>query len=271
MRFDSELFFEKYLNSLGYYEGKHFEYEEDIGRSTRPDYRLRAVTPPIIFEVKSYSNESKQSRVLVKRAEENSQRIVRGLHFAPAIHLNPYKKTRAKFDKARLQFRPYRDDHACVLVLDKASGFLIDFSPAIFAGAVFGDVQLVISRATGESRWRFGGNGVLQPKMNTTFSAVCGLEKIKPDHKKLMNIFKREHGSISEKLLECADFQTFADLYKEIAKRHKLNPDKEIIKATVILNPHARIPINTSLFSGTHDEVWRFDDSGKFISHQNNT
>ena len=36
----SELLFEQYLNSLGYQEGEHFEYEPDLGKSKRPDYIL---------------------------------------------------------------------------------------------------------------------------------------------------------------------------------------------------------------------------------------
>jgi len=264
-RTDSELLFEQYLNSLGHHEGVQFEYEEDIGHSTRPDYRFGKETPPIVFEVKSFSSESRQSRAISQQAEENAKRMAQGKGFGLAMHLNQYKEQRAKVEKARVQFKAYRHDHVCIPVLDRNTGFLIDFEPRILAGSLFGDVTLVTPRGGGKSYWTFGSNGILQPQMNTSFSAVCALDVIKPDHKKLMDIFQKEYGSISETLLECGDFPTFSKLCNEISDKHGLDPERKIVKATVIMNPHARISITPQFFSGEYDEVWGFDKNGGFV------
>ena len=65
-RYPSELLFERYLNSLGYNEGAHFDYEPDLGPPEHPDYRLKTVSPGVLFEVKSHSRESNQSKAVWK-------------------------------------------------------------------------------------------------------------------------------------------------------------------------------------------------------------
>lgn len=254
-RHPSELLFERYLNSLGLNEDEHFDHEPDLGPPEHPDYQLRVLSPAVLFEVKSYSRESQQSKTLWKQAEENGRRIESGEELAEAMRLDPYGETRNKVEKARQKFRNFRNTNPCVLVLEKGDGLLVDHEPNMLAAALFGDMQLVTNTATGKSHWQFGPNGVLRGDTNTTISAVCALQLIRPEADKLKSIVSTKKGT------DHMGFGDYKKLYDKVQIETGLNPNKEIVRVRTIINPFARISFDHSIFSGPFDEIYLSDST----------
>lgn len=246
---ESELLLEQYLSSLGHKPGVDFEYEPDLRGPSVIDYIFHKHNPPVLFEIKEFSGESKQDAILMSSANSGS-----------AVMLNPYVAVRQKIQEAKKQFKPYKQKYACVLVMYKGQSLTADLDSTMMAGAAYGDLAISFNQQTGQSCWLFQNNGLILPNRNTTFSAICSIDRYFPDKAPASRAFWKKYKAIPESL-DKDFYKTYLDFCKEQGFDH----NKSCLRVTAIINPFAKHPIDESVFKGQYDSIYITDlSNGRF-------
>jgi len=251
----SEELFEHYLDNNGY-EGL-WEYEAPVkGQEKKPDYILDWQGGQVFFEVKE------------TQAQELSQEVAR--------FFDPYKKVRAKIDKARPQFRSLAA-HNCSLVLHNVDDPDVCVDPLHVLAAMLGNLgfsedinletgqviegsfQNIFMRADRNSG-RNGGK-MLNPDTgkprNTRIGSIIIVE-IYRDRAQLREAGRR---IVIERESELGRGLTPPErigITAEVLRRHN-NICRDVVRVVVVENPFAQNALPDGLFRGEYDERWRWN------------
>jgi excisionase family DNA binding protein len=241
----SELLFEEYVDE---FELGPLEHEPPYPPATRSiDYRLSHKGQWLWFEVKEFADDP-------------------NLTDSGGGAFDPHVGIRAKISKAAAKFRDY-DGECCSLVLFNERFNLVDIcTPRIVLGAMLGSVgfSIPMNLETGEQVGPvtnfFGDGGKLihphvRTPQNTTISAVIALERFA--------IGQKEHQIAVEKK-EIAEQRSLS--LEEHLAMSKANPTayaRQVLRAIVYENPHAKKPLPPDIFTGPFDERW--GQSGDYI------
>lgn len=115
----SEVLFEAYLQA----QGISYDYEPKIaGKKKQLDYRLDWTGRELFCEVKELHASSAAPR---------------------SGHFDPYRGLRKEIHEARKQFKEYKADHCCVLVIHNIDDWEFRDWPYVLLGAMLGDASLV--------------------------------------------------------------------------------------------------------------------------------
>jgi hypothetical protein len=200
----SELLFEQYLVSQGI---TAFEFEKVWpGIPTHPDYTFKHDEIDYVFDVKEFKDEE-----FVPPA-------------AGAFAIEPYGRIRAKINRARSQFK-YFKDKPCCLVLYTLDPFVRLTEPHVVLSAMYGDLGFT-------TYWDLTTGSIVP---NSTHRAFL-------HNGKMFRFESRQPQN-----------QTISAL---ITLRHTKNAQLGVI---VWENHLARIPFPRSVFCGPNDERWGKD------------
>lgn len=233
----SELLFEDYLRGVPL----DFGYEAEMpGRTKRPDYRVEFEGRPYWFEVKELLHP--ESR--------------------PTGGFDPTPPFEGKIDKARKKFAGFKDD-PCVLVLHGCKSIyrlpMID----VIVSAAFGE-RITLEPACGQTladepfRFKFRGKAKLGPNRNTTISAIAILQHYELQSR-LVDAFYRvrkklERGEEVGPLGYAEEFELMKDIENKVEF-------KDSVRALILENPYARIPLPSAFPLGPLDQRWGVKDS----------
>jgi hypothetical protein len=240
----AEVVFEEYLTG----QSITWEYETLAGHR-KPDYLIPHNDGKCIVEV--------------KQIEDPNPRPTEGF--------NPYRFVRAKIDRARKQFREYKN-LPCALAVYSESMFG-PYEPSILLSAAFGpgyqqagrdysklDPNPSFYRFLKQSELpedkHFLADAMLSPAANTTFSAIVMITRFRI-RKLDLEVWKRRYAQ------QEADqpIENQFDLLNELAptlgqSRHV----EETIRVITIENCHRRLPFPEDLFRGRFDQRWGWKD-----------
>jgi hypothetical protein len=237
----SESLFQAYLDL------HNFRWEREPvlpGKAKRPDYLVHLEKRLCWFEVKEFNDPK------VK----------------PTGGFSPCPPIAKKIEEARKQFKEYKSD-CCALVLHNCTSVYRNMQVHTVLSAAFGE-RVELEPSTGPRvhddppRFKFRGRSRLNPKLNTSVSAIAILE----------------HYELQERLADA--FQELRERYKrgdepgpfafsEILQERNDFPGVITYSGTVrirlLRNPFARYPFPDSIFRGPFDQHWGIDkDSGWF-------
>jgi len=234
----SELLFERYLRSLPL----DFAYEPKVpGRTKRPDYKVMIGGKLCWFEVK----------------EMDEPKLARTGGFDPTP---PFEE---KINAVRKQFREFKDD-CCVLVLHGCKSiFRLPMTPEIVSAA-FGE-RIRVEPQCGQTLadepfdFQFRGNAMLRPDANTTISAIVILQHYQLEWRWVEAFYrirkKVEIGLEVGPLAYAEEFEAMDDAEKKIEF-------EDSVRAVILENPYARIPLPQNGLPGPFDQRWGVNGSG---------
>jgi len=232
-----ETLFEKYLQQNGYLD---YDFEPEIeGADAKPDYRIRTRAGEILADVKDFEPDD-----------------VRLLKTGTGGAIDVHRRIRNRIEKLKNKFKTMRGSTPCVGVLH-SPGIAVDVypeDPDVMLAAMHGNITISIPfderrKVFDSSRTRYGfGKGAqLQPKKNTTISALLTLRNVPVGEFRI----ERHLNHISEER-EPEFGDAFADL----------GPDQESQAGLIIWeNPYAANPLPRSVFCGPFDERWGVDEA----------
>jgi hypothetical protein len=249
----SDLLFEDYLKAHG---REDFVYEEPLpGSSKVPDYQLRADPKPLLFEVKSFDVEP-----------------TKGFGY-----FDPYGPTRRKITKAAEKFKQL-EGYSCSLVLHYDGPGLIMLEPWVILGAMLGDIgfEIPFDQSTqaleaARSAQVFGKDGrmiqyskggIPDRPVNTRINSVIVIEQYPLGQKRFGKYYdalraeRAENAGSLDAALEC---------YGEVraARGTERDVSLRVVRAVVVENPYAPIPLRRDLFVGPCDERFGADPDGR--------
>lgn len=237
-RTHAELLFEDYLRRLTV----DFAYEPNVpGCRKRPDYRVVIKGRCHWFEVKElWDPES-----------------------IPTSGYDPTPPFEEKIDKARKKFAEFKDD-CCILVLHGCKSiYRLPMIPEVVSAA-FGE-RIGLEPKGGQTladeplRFKFGGKAKLRPGVNTTISAIIILQHYRLEWRFVEAFYrtrrKMETGETVGPLAYAEEFQSMDDSEKKI-------DFADSVRAVILENPHARIPLVRGQLLGPLDQLWGMDASG---------
>jgi uncharacterized protein len=240
-----ERLFEAYLRGLEIpYKYEHEHKEDFPGRKKSPDFLVRWNGTKVICDVKD--------------THRRRECPTGGAMF------DPYLPIRKKIDKARRQFREYKDS-PCVLVLYNVNDWEFRDDPQILYGAMLGDLGFtvpVMSSATQDvarsvqevllnngRMWRHG------EVRNTTFSAIAVLSEFEVPNR----AYYEERSEAWARIPRGLNPSERLERQFEWAKcNHRSRILRREPRCVVVENPSAAIPLETTAFSGPYDERYRF-------------
>lgn len=249
---ESEKLLEEYFLNKGLVSEKDFFYERDLGKPKKIDFYVERLNT--LFEVTEFNRENDQDKLLLQTRETKGM-----------VRLDSYSLIRNKIDEKREQFKPYKEDYVCVLVLHRGDSIAASLEPELLAGAMFGDISMRFSSVGEQTYTFFGRNGALKPSINRTFSAVAVVQEVFPDRKAAAAEFWRSH---KEEDLENLSVQDLTKKYEAWSQSVGYDLEKRVISLRVLLNPFAKKPMEPSFFDGPLDEVFSFDESGRFTQRR---
>jgi len=248
-----DLLFEDYLKAQGRAD---FVYEEPLPGSSRvPDYQLPADPKPLLFEVKSFDAEASEG-------------------FG---YFDPYGPPRRKITKAAEKFKQL-EGYSCSLVLHYDGPGLIILEPWVIVGAMLGDIGFEIpfdettrTFEAARSQQVFGKHGrmieyakggIPDRPVNTRINAVIVIEQYLLGQKRFGKYYdalraaRAEYVGSLDAALEC---------YAEVraAKGTERDVSLRVVRAIVVENPYAAIPLRRDLFVGPCDERFGAEPDGR--------
>jgi len=234
-----EQLFEDYLSG----RGMGWAYEEDRSAGeTRPDYRLET-QPGVLVEVKDFAETD----------ADRSFRESKGLR-----GVESYGRIRDKIDKAKKKFKDHRGRGlACVLVLHNSGAALVHLRSEIVAGAMHGDMGFTIQVGGVEIKPEphfDKASARLRENVNTTISAVAIVERFQPNADLLQSEIQKRIGPPEVELTEDTIRRVLDAMEAARADRPEIDFDQVVCRVRVVHNPHARIPLDTTIFNGPYDE-----------------
>lgn len=248
----SEKLLEEYFLGKGLVFNKDFFYERDLGRPEKIDFYLEEAKA--LFEVAEFDRENKQDKSFLQTQEARKW-----------IALDSYSLLRNKIEKKREQFRPYKENYTCVLVLHQGDSITACMEPELLAGAMFGDISIQFSTESEQTNTFFGRNGTLNPTKNTTFSAVAVVQELFPDRKVASAEFWKSHKKDD---LRNLNIQELTEMHKNWSQSAGYDLQKRVVSLRVLLNPFAKRPIEPDFFNGPLDEVFLIDEFGRFTQQK---
>jgi hypothetical protein len=227
---ESEKVFERYLQ-------EHNLVWSRIPTSNRPqaDYKVQYSNTACLVEVKEFNHPTS----------------------IPSGPFTPLGPIRNKIRKTVRKFRGY--NHCCTVVLWNSKNIFRSLLLEAVASAAFGDR---IRRATGSAfgldadpaSYQFSHEPLLTPKRHNTISAIIILTRYQLNHQwletwRLLNA-KKQRG---EQIAASDQF----DILQSLSSESPLTYSYEgTIRAIVLENPHARVPLPVGLFAGPFDQRW---------------
>ncbi len=233
----SELLFEDYLRSLPV----EFAHEPEVpGRRKRPDYKVEIDGRPYWFEVKElWDPES-----------------------TPTGGYDPTSPFEGKIDKARKKFTEFKDD-CCILVLHGCKSIYRLPMTTEVVSAAFGE-RIQLEPSCGQTvadeplRFKFRGKAKLRPDANTSISAIVILQHYQLEWRWVEAFYRiRRRMEMGEQVGPFAyaeEFELMSDSEKKIDF-----PDS--VRAVILENPYARIPLTRGRLLGPLDQLWGIKDS----------
>lgn len=232
----SELLFEDYLRSVPV----DFAYEPVVhGRTKRPDYRVEFNEKPYWFEVKELVDpESKPTR-----------------------EFDPTPPFEEKIDEARKKFGEFKDA-CCVLVLHSCKSIFRLAMIDVIVSAAFGE-RLTLEPAIGQTladepcRFKFRGKAKLRPNANTTISGIFILQHFELQSRVVDAFYRiRARVELGEQIGPFAYAEEF-ELMKDTENKIEF---KDSVRAIILENPYARIPLPRDFLLGRLDQRWGIND-----------
>jgi len=233
----AELLFEDYLRSLPV----EFAYEPGvIGRSKRPDYRVEIESKRYWFEVKELGDPKAR----------------------PTGGFDPTPPFEARIDKARRKFAEFKDD-CCILVLHGCKSIYRIPMIDVIVSAAFGE-RITLQPACGQTladepfRFRFRGKAKLRPDNNTTISAIVILQHFQLEWRWVEAFYTiRERSGRGEEIGPLA----YAEEFERMDDSKKKIDFAGSVRALILENPYARIPLPHNFPFGQLDQRWGIRDS----------
>lgn len=240
----AEAVFEKYLEG----QGIAWKYESLPGQK-KPDYLIPHANGNCVVEV--------------KQIEDPDPRPTEGF--------SPDRSVRSKIDRARKQFREYKN-LPCALVVYSESVFG-PYEPSILLSAAFGPGYQQAGRdysrldpspafyrflrrsALTEDR-HFLADAMLSPKANTTFSAIIMLTRFRITKLDLAS-WKRRYGQQQAREPIDNQFNVLNELAPTFGQSLYV---EETARVITIENCHSRLPFPEDLFRGQCDQRWGWKD-----------
>ena len=229
------------MNSNGF-RGKWTHEPQIPGKSKKPDYLLNHNGQECFFEVKE----------LRKKDNEPTK--------WPA-YIDPYTGLRNKIDKAKKQFKEYKE-HCCSLVVFNIDDRQARFDPQTILGAMLGNLgfEMDIDVAEGkgvegtERNVFLGGGKMIDDKRNqprnTTISAIVVLEEFRDD--------SEIQKAIKEEVKKQGKPLTLVEKVEANIKIVKNHHSSCVPRVVVVESPFARMAFPEGLFVGPFDERWRY-------------
>lgn len=235
-----ETLFEKYLQQNGYLD---YDFEPEIeGAKEKPDYKIRTRAGDLLADVKDFEPDDVG---LLKTGSGGA--------------IDVHRRIRGRIEKLKKKFKAMRGGIPCVGVLH-SPGIAVDVypeDPDVMLAAMYGNVTISIpfdkrrkmfdsSRTT----YGFGKGAQLQPKKNTTISALLTLRNAPVGQFRI----ERHLNRISE------------EREPEFRDAFDLGPDQEPQLGVIVWeNPYAANPLSRGIFCGPFDERWGVDqEDGRY-------
>jgi hypothetical protein len=244
----SEKLFREYLENKGLILNQDFFYEPDLGKARKIDFFVR--TNNALFEVTEFNKNNIQDKQLLKTLDSKE-----------AMIFDSYSLIRNKIDDKRDQFKAYKDDYICVLVLHQGDSMVASLETELLAGAIFGDISMRYSNEGNHLSTFFGRNGSLKPSINTTFSAIAVIQESFTERKIAFSEFWKTSKKDNLTNLSICELEKVFENWNRAA-RYDL--DKRTVSLRVILNPYAKNNMLPNFFNSELDEVFSIDPSGRF-------
>jgi|GEM_PF-762249 len=243
---ESERMFQDYLDT----HGVSFDFEPKIeGKQKRPDFRVTWSGHVLLCEVKGLYGTQPRPR---------------------AANFDPYRSIRKEIHEVRRQFREYKTENCCVLILHNVSDWAFRDWPRVLVAAMLGDDGLEIPfdpergiLLRNQARHAHLGRGKMRDQksgrvQNTGISAIAVLSERTISNPRFEAAYNER---ISELKARTGAEPTAAQrleirmaLYSEIPVSLGVCP-----RISVVENPFARIPLPPEVFCGPWDERYRFD------------
>lgn len=155
----------------------------------------------------------------------------------------------------------------CIVILARTNSD-IRFQPEIVAGAMFGDVGVLLplDDPDAEGRTVFGSGGRVQRERNRGVSAVAILEDFNP------TLYRAEEavaarlgkgipwrpglnaGTVVRE--QAAVIRSTNEVYEHMTATRAFIPEARVVKLTVLHNPYAAHPIGLDVLDSPHDVQW---------------
>ncbi len=250
----SEALFEAYLDEQ---QGVSYEYETEYAskmpeKRKHPDYRVQRNDSVVFCEVKGLHSTSPPPLNVARM-------------------FNPYHSIRKEIHEARRQFKEYKKDYCCVLVIHNVDDWDSRDSPYVLFGAMLGDYGLTMQfdpkrglALPGTKRSAFlDGGKMIDPKnrriQNTGISAIAVLSELtipdpafEKEYENRVEALRVKHGReprIEEQL------GVRMGLYDEIELSLGQKP-----RVSVFENPFAGRPLPADVMCGLFDERRQYND-----------
>lgn len=236
-RTHSELLFERYLRS----QPIDFAYEPQVpGRTKRPDYRVEIDGKRYWFEVKELVDPKSK----------------------PTAGYDPTRPFEDKINEARKQFAEFKDD-CCILVLHGCKSIYRLAMTPVIVSAAFGE-RVTLQPRRGQTladeplRFKFSGKAKLRPDANTTISAIIILQHFELESRWVEAFYRiRNRNELGEEIGPFAYAQEF-ELMKDWENEVEF---KDSVRAVILGNPYARVPLPPDFIIGRLDQLWGIEDS----------
>ena len=240
----AEIVFEEYLTG----QGITWEYETLYGQK-KPDYLIPRARVKCIVEVKQIQDPDPR----------------------PSGEFSPDRSVRLKIDRARKQFREYKE-LPCALAMYSESIFG-PHEPSTLLAAAFGpgyqqagrdysrldpspSFYRFLKRSELPNEKQFLANASLSPVANTTFSAIILLTRFRIREIDLA-IWKRRYSQQQSGEPMANHFDLLNDLASALGQSLRV---EETARVITIENCHRRLPFPEDLFRGTFDQRWAWRD-----------
>jgi len=249
---ESEKLFQEYLEQKGLILNQDFLYEPDLGKTTKIDFFVKSINT--LFEVTEFSRDNEQDRRLLKTLDTKE-----------AVGFDSYSLIRNKINGKKEQFRPYKKDYICVLVLHRGDSIVASLETELLAGAIFGDISIGFSNEGNYTTTFFGRNGSLKPAINTAFSAVAVIQKLFPDRKRAVSEFWKSNKKEDLANLNVAELER---IFEDWSQKMGYDLNNRGVSLRVVQNPFASKQIPIEFFDGQLDEIFSIDSSGRFTQQK---
>lgn len=218
-------------------------YEPEIlGMSKRLDYLLDCNNQKCFFDVKELRK---------KKNEPTTQ----------SAFIDPYTSLRKKINEATRQFKEYKKEYCCSLVVFNVSDGQAILAPLFVLSAMLGNLGFSTKFNTAEGKaikdseknvFLNGGKMInygMRTSQNTTISSIIVLENNFLNDTEYQRAIKEEIKKQNRPLKGIEQFKI-----AEIEGHHSTS----VTRVVVVENPFAKIVFPEDLFVGPFDEHWRW-------------